>query len=105
ADIFSSNRIVVAKELTKAHENFLSGKAGELIELFAQDAALAKGEFVVLIDNPESEDEQPDTDHDIKLLELLLTELPLKKAVRLATQISGKKKNYLYQLALEITQS
>lgn len=105
ADIFSSNRIVVAKELTKAHENFLSGKAGELIELFAQDAALAKGEFVVLIDNPETEDDQPDTDHDIKLLELLLTELPLKKAVRLATQISGKKKNYLYQLALEITQS
>ncbi|MCZ6668221.1 MAG: 16S rRNA (cytidine(1402)-2'-O)-methyltransferase [Gammaproteobacteria bacterium] len=105
ADIFSSNRIVVAKELTKAHENFLSGKASELIELFAQDAALAKGEFVVLIDNSESEDEQPDTDHDIKLLELLLTELPLKKAVRLATQISGKKKNYLYQLALEITQS
>jgi len=36
------------------------------------------------------------------LLRLLLSELPLKKAVQLATRISGKKKNYLYQLALNI---
>ncbi len=105
AVIFASNRIVVAKELTKAHENFLSGKASQLVELFAQDAALSKGEFVVLIDNPESENTQPDSEDDIKLLELLLTELPLKKAVQLATHISGKKKNYLYQLALDISNS
>jgi 16S rRNA (cytidine1402-2'-O)-methyltransferase len=105
AEIFSSNRIVIAKESTKVHEKFLSGKASELVEMFAQNAALSKGEFVVLIDNPEGEDEQPQTQDDIKLLELLLTELPLKKAVQLATRISGKKKNYLYQLALDITRS
>jgi 16S rRNA (cytidine1402-2'-O)-methyltransferase len=105
AEVFGSNRIVVAKELTKSHENFLSGKASQLVALFAQDAALSKGEFVVLIDNPKTEDDQPDSENDIKLLTLLLTELPLKKAVQLATQISGKKKNYLYQLALDITQT
>ena len=103
AEVFASNRIVVAKELTKAHENFLDGKASQLIELFARDAALSKGEFVVLIDNPETD--QPHDENDIKLLELLLTELPLKKAVQLATRISGKKKNYLYQLALDITRT
>jgi 16S rRNA (cytidine1402-2'-O)-methyltransferase len=36
------------------------------------------------------------------LLRLLMSELPLKKAVQLAASISGKKKNYLYQLALDI---
>jgi 16S rRNA (cytidine1402-2'-O)-methyltransferase len=105
AEVFASNRIVVAKELTKAHENFLSGTPDQLIEQFAQNAALSKGEFVVLIDNPETEENQPYSEEDIRLLKLLLTELPLKKAVQLASKISGKKKNHLYQLALDITQT
>ncbi|RLA05923.1 MAG: 16S rRNA (cytidine(1402)-2'-O)-methyltransferase [Gammaproteobacteria bacterium] len=102
ADVLPSNLIVVAKELTKLHEQFLRGKAVELIEKFKQDAALCKGEFVVLIDNPATSGEGSNEQDDIKLLELLLAELPLKKAVQLATRISGKKKNYLYRLALDI---
>jgi len=102
AEEFPNNRIVIAKELTKSHENFLIGKAVELIELFKQDPTLSKGEFVVLIDNPPAENDARDSGADIELLRLLLSELPLKKAVQLATRISGKKKNYLYQLALDI---
>ena len=102
ADVLPLNLMVVAKELTKLHEQFLRGKAAELIEKFKQNPSLSKGEFVVLIDNPAIEDEDSDERDDIKLLELLLAELPLKKAVQLATRISGKKKNYLYQLALDI---
>ena len=102
SEVFPNNRIVVAKELTKSHENFLIGNATGLIELFKQDPALSKGEFVVLIDNPAAQDDAPDTEADIELLRLLLSELPLKKAVQLATSISGKKKNYLYQLALDL---
>jgi 16S rRNA (cytidine1402-2'-O)-methyltransferase len=102
ADVMPLNLIVVAKELTKLYERFLSGKAAELIEIFKQDPALCKGEFVVLIDNPLNADVDPDNQDDTNLLKLLMTELPLKKAVQLATRISGRKKNYLYQLALEI---
>lgn len=101
-EVFPQNRIVIAKELTKLHENFLIGKAADLIELFRQDAALSKGEFVILIDNPRVEDDAASSEADIELLKVLLSELPLKKAVLLATRISGKKKNYLYQLALDI---
>ena len=102
SEVFPNNRIVVAKELTKSHENFLIGMAAELIGQFKQDPALSKGEFVVLIDNPAALDNAPDSEDDIELLRLLMSELPLKKAVQLATSISGKKKNYLYQLALDI---
>jgi len=102
SEIFPNNRIVVAKELTKSHENFLIGMAAELIGQFKQDPALSKGEFVVLIDNPAALDNAPDSEADIELLRLLMSELPLKKAVQLASSISGKKKNYLYQLALDI---
>jgi 16S rRNA (cytidine1402-2'-O)-methyltransferase len=102
ADVLPLNLIVVAKELTKLHEQFLRGKAAELIEKFSQNPALCKGEFVVLIDNPAISDEGSNEQDDIKLLELLLTELPLKKAVQMAVRISAKKKNYLYRLALDI---
>jgi len=102
ADVLPLNLIVVAKELTKLHERFVRGKAADLIEIFNRDPTLCKGEFVVLIDNPIAEEKGQDNQDDIKLLELLLAELPLKKAVQLATRISAKKKNYLYQLALGI---
>jgi 16S rRNA (cytidine1402-2'-O)-methyltransferase len=101
-EVFPQNRIVVAKELTKLHENFLIGKAADLIELFRQDAALSKGEFVILIDNPRIEDGVASSEVDIELLKVLLSELPLSKAVQLATRISGRKKNYIYQLALDL---
>jgi len=104
AEVFPNNRIIIAKELTKAHENFLIGMAVELTGQFKQDPTLSKGEFVVLIDNPAVLDNVPDSEADIELLRLLMSEVPLKKAVQLATSISGKKKNYLYQLALDLEQ-
>ena len=37
-----------------------------------------------------------------RVLALLLAELPLKQAVKLAAEISGEKKNALYELALQL---
>ena len=102
AEIFPDKYIVVAKELTKIHENFLRGTAGEILAMFAEDAALAKGEFVVLIDNPVVESDKELNQQDIDLLKELMAEMPLKKAVQLASKISGKKKNAIYQQALEL---
>ncbi len=36
------------------------------------------------------------------MLQLLLAELPLKQAVKLTAEISGEKKNALYDLALQL---
>jgi 16S rRNA (cytidine1402-2'-O)-methyltransferase len=102
AEIFPDRHIVVAKELTKVYEKFLRGRAEELLAMFAEDASLARGEFVVLIDNPTSKNAKQSSEDDIELLRLLMAEMPLKKAVQLASRISGKKKNALYQLALEL---
>ncbi len=101
-EVFPDSDIVVAKELTKVYEKFLRGTAEELLGIFAEHSSLSKGEFVVLIDNPESKMNRAPNQQDIDLLRLLLAEMPLKKAVRLASKISGKKKNALYQLALEL---
>ncbi|MFQ3187947.1 MAG: 16S rRNA (cytidine1402-2'-O)-methyltransferase [Gammaproteobacteria bacterium] len=104
-ELYSDNRIVVAKELTKTFERFLSGTPAEILLLMQQEPALKKGEFVVLIDNPLTISEKTLGDEDIEILKLLLEDLPLKKAVQLSTRISGKKKNDIYQQALSLNKS
>ena len=100
--IFVENRVVIAKELTKTFERFLSGTPAEILAIMQQEPALKKGEFVVLIDNPVTVDEKNLSGEDIEILKLLLADLPLKKAVQISARINGKKKNDIYQLALEL---
>ena len=102
SDIFVDNRVVVAKELTKTFERFLSGTPAEILVVLQNEPALTKGEFVVLIDNPVTADEKNLSDADIEILKLLLEDLPLKKAVQISARINGKKKNDIYQQALEL---
>jgi 16S rRNA (cytidine1402-2'-O)-methyltransferase len=100
--IFPHNLCVVAKELTKLHEQFLRGNAGQLLARLRSDHALTKGEFVVLIDNSANpEDKFLNTD-DVEMLKILLDEVSVKIAVKIATRLTGKKKNELYQQALQL---
>jgi 16S rRNA (cytidine1402-2'-O)-methyltransferase len=100
--IFPHNLCVVAKELTKLHEQFLRGNAGQLLERLRNDHALTKGEFVMLIDNSANpEDKFLNTD-DVEMLKILLDEVSVKIAVKIATRLTGKKKNELYQQALQL---
>lgn len=104
SEVMPDNRIVVAKELTKTHENFLDGQATEILARLEQNPSLCKGEFVVMIDNPVRAEEADIGQSDRDMLRTLLDEVSLKKAVSLTSQFSGRKRNDLYQLALELTQ-
>lgn len=90
---------VLAKELTKIHENFVSGTALEIQLWLSKDKSRSKGEFVLLLP-PLIETKTQG--HDQKLLSILLQELPLKQAVKIASQLCSTTKNELYELALEI---
>ena len=104
-EVMPEKLIVVAKELTKTHENFLRGNAEAILEMLSSDPALCKGEFVVLIDNSQSTDAQPEERGGNDMLNILLQELPLKQAVKIASRLSGKKRNELYQTALQLNQA
>lgn len=99
--VFAARPCVVAKELTKLHERFLTGSAAELRRQFAADRLLLKGEFVVLIDNGLQPERQLEDD-DIRLLSVLLDELNLRTAVKVATRLTGKSRNEIYQQALKL---
>ncbi len=101
-EIFAARPMVLAKEMTKRHENFLTGVASELRTRIDAEPELAKGEFVVLIDNAMDADDVRLNDDDIDVIKLLLAEISVKTAVSIAARITGKKKNEIYRAALEI---
>ncbi len=49
-EINSNANIVVAKELTKIHEEFIRGNPSEILNYFSKNPEKIKGEFVILIE-------------------------------------------------------
>jgi 16S rRNA (cytidine1402-2'-O)-methyltransferase len=93
--------ITIARELTKLFETIHTCRLGAAAAWLAADANRTKGEFVLLVEGA-AETDTADAGAALRVLEILLRELPLKQAVRLAAQISGGKRNELYRLALEL---
>ncbi len=106
AEIFGGEReAVIARELSKLHETFLRGSLNDLVSQLEEDENQRKGEFVVLVAGaPDIEKETVEISID-GLLAILIKELPLKQAAGLASEITGQKKNSLYNLALKIKES
>jgi 16S rRNA (cytidine1402-2'-O)-methyltransferase len=94
-------QIVFARELTKMFEEIHRCPLAEAAAWIAADPHREKGEFVVLLEGaPEAADAQ-DAEAE-RILAILLAELPLKQAASLAAQITGRKKNALYERALQL---
>ncbi|WP_225771897.1 16S rRNA (cytidine(1402)-2'-O)-methyltransferase [Pseudomonas sp. Marseille-Q5115] len=93
---------VLARELTKAFETLKGLPLAELRAFIESDSNQQRGECVVLVGGwiaPVGEDAI--SAEALRVLDLLLAEMPLKKAAALAAQITGVRKNLLYQVALE----
>lgn len=96
-----NRRIVFARELTKLFEEIHRCQLSEAAAWLQADKHREKGEFVILIEGATQDQEQDQTEAK-RILAILLNELPVKQAAALAAQITGLKKNALYQLALEM---
>ncbi len=98
-------RITIARELTKTFETIHSCLLSEAQVWLKADANRQRGEFVLLIEAAPIKDVLEISEQTVRVLKLLLSELPLKQAVKLAADISQEKKNTLYELALQLKQS
>ena len=79
-----------------------SNHEGELVEWVRADADQQRGECVLIVEGaPQVTDGDALDPAAERVLDILLTELPVKQAAALAAQITGLKKNRLYQLALD----
>ena len=101
----AERRVTFARELTKTFETIHSCLLAVAVDWLKADPNQQRGEFVLLIEaEPAKEAEEVSADAQ-RVLKLLLAELPLKQAVKLATEITSEKKNDLYELALALKAS
>jgi 16S rRNA (cytidine1402-2'-O)-methyltransferase len=98
-------RITFARELTKTFETIYSCNLGEAEAWLQADTNQQRGEFVLLVEAAAINEAEEIPIEVVRVLKLLLAELPLKQAVKLATEITHEKKNVLYEFALQLKQS
>ncbi|MDP2103044.1 MAG: 16S rRNA (cytidine(1402)-2'-O)-methyltransferase [Methylotenera sp.] len=100
----AERRITFARELTKTFETIYSCSLGEAEAWLQADANQQRGEFVLLVEAAAIKEAEEISEDAVRVLKLLLADLPLKQAVKLATEITHEKKNVLYEFALQLKQ-
>jgi 16S rRNA (cytidine1402-2'-O)-methyltransferase len=98
----AERRITIARELTKTFETIHSGDLGGAEAWLHADSNQQRGEFVLLVEAAAIKEADEIPEETVRILKLLLAELPLKQAVKLATEITTEKKNVLYDYALTL---
>jgi 16S rRNA (cytidine1402-2'-O)-methyltransferase len=96
----AGRRLTFARELTKTFETIRRTSLAELNTWVESDDNQRKGEIVLVVEGSiavASDSQQ--VDH---LLSIMLTELPVKQAVKLVVKITGEHKNDIYKRALEL---
>ncbi len=97
--VLGKRPITLGRELTKQFEQIETLPAQDLSAWLAEKPERLRGEFVLVLHDAPVDDA---TGEGLRVLQLLLPELPLKTAVKLAAEISGESKNTLYEQALAL---
>jgi 16S rRNA (cytidine1402-2'-O)-methyltransferase len=104
ADAFEPTRaIVFARELSKLFEEIHRCTLAEASAWLAADPHRQKGEFVILLEGAPAIGDA-DAAQAERILTILLGACSVKQAATLAAQITGQKKNALYERALQLQQ-
>jgi len=98
----AERRITIARELTKTFETIHTCNLADAEAWLQADSNQQRGEFVLLVEAAAIKDADEISEDTLRILKLLLADLPLKQAVKLATEITAEKKNVLYELALKL---
>ena len=102
AEAFEPTRqVVFARELTKLFEEIHRCPLSEAEAWIRADAHREKGEFVILLEGATEAQDAEDVEAE-RILGILLAECSVKQAANLTAQITGRKKNALYERALQL---
>ena len=100
AAVFPQRSLVLAREISKTFETFLSGTVSEVQAIVAQDSNQSRGEMVLILHPASIERPSELPDDAQQVMKILSAELPTKQAAELAAKITGENKKALYDLAL-----
>lgn len=98
-----SRQLTIGRELTKQFEEIATVAAAAFSAWLTEQPHRARGEFALVLHPAPSAADAAEAE-GLRVLKLLLPELPLKSAVKLAADISGASRNALYDAALALKQ-
>ncbi len=104
AKVLPEHDITLCREMTKTFESFYRLKAKDAPDFLKADADRTKGEFVVAIGALKDEGNNAIDPKIKKALEELIKTSPVKAVTNVLAELTGVKKNDLYNLALELKQ-
>ena len=90
--------VTIGRELTKQFEEIATVPCSALATWLAADPQRSRGEFALVLHGAA---QAASGDDGERVLRLLLAELPVKTAVKLAAEITGAPRNALYEQALK----
>ncbi|MFO1390159.1 16S rRNA (cytidine(1402)-2'-O)-methyltransferase [Cellvibrio sp.] len=100
--VFGAEReVVVARELTKTFETIKGGSLAEMVAWVAADSNQQRGEIVLLVQGAPKQENADLSPEQIRVMKVLLEDLPVKQAAAIGAKITGLKKNFLYDWALK----
>jgi 16S rRNA (cytidine1402-2'-O)-methyltransferase len=96
-ETLGNRQAVIARELTKLHEEYIRGTLQELSEI---DPASLKGEMVIVVEGNKDEMSIKLSDDEIRKLvqNLTATGISMKDAIRQVSEMTTLNKNYIYKL-------
>ena len=97
--VLQGRLLTVGRELTKQFEEIATMPAQDFAAWLAAGAQRKRGEFALVL---HAAAPQAGLDDSTRVLQLLLAELPLKTAVKVAADITGAARNELYETALRL---
>ena len=101
AQILPEHDVTLCREMTKTFESFYRLKAKDAPAFLEADPDRTKGEFVVAI-GALKEDQGAISPQIVDALKTLVQTTPVKVACNVVANLTGLKKNDLYNLALEL---
>lgn len=102
AEVLGNTRLAtIGREITKKFESFYRDDLGNLVAQMENGDIPCKGEFILMISG-NHEELEPQWSEVQKMLEILMLELTLKKAVEVTVKLSGLPKNKIYDLAMKL---
>ena len=104
SDIYGNRLAVIARELTKLHEEVVRAPLTELAAKFSVSGP-PKGEIVLLIAGPDAGTSSANSEDIDELLKDALSRASLKDAVQEVATITGQSRKIVYQQALAIQKS
>ena len=100
AVLYPLRSMLLAREISKTHETYITGTVAHIQTVLQTDANQKRGEMVLVLHPAEVEKQADLSAEAIRVMQILVQELPTKQAAALAAEISGESKKALYDWAI-----